>query len=46
MFKIGNKRIKMKSNEYILLRLNKHNATVLICSITFQGRGCRYNRIL
>lgn len=45
MFKIEDKRVKMRGNEYISLRFNKHNATVLICSIAFLCRYMYYGKV-
>ncbi len=45
MARIGVKRIKKGSNEYILLRLNLHNASVLICSIGLLCRFMYYGKV-
>ncbi len=45
MAEIGVKRGKKRGNEYITLRLNMHNASVLICSIGLLCRFMYYGKV-
>lgn len=45
MAKIKIKHVKPKGNHYIPLKLNKHNASVLICGIAFLCRYMYYGKV-